>query len=101
MSLKHAILAALSSKPQTGYELGRKVEGSFGFFWAATHQQIYRELAALEDQKLVTHKDVRQTERPDKKVYRITRGGSKELGSWIAAASEPVPVKDPLLIKLF
>lgn len=101
MSTKHAILAAVSRKPQTGYELGKKIEGSIGFFWNATLQQIYRELGELESMGWLRHKDVKQNEKPDKKVYRITRAGISELKRWIGVEAELPPAKDALLIKIF
>ena len=101
MSTKHAILAAISSKPQTGYQLGKKIEGSIGFFWSATLQQIYRELGELQAAGWLTHKDVEQAARPDKKVYRITRAGTDELKKWISLDADLPPAKDALLIKIF
>ena len=49
MSLPHAILTALLEKPSSGLELARRFDKSIGYFWSATHQQIYRELAKLEE----------------------------------------------------
>ncbi|MFZ4189794.1 PadR family transcriptional regulator, partial [Streptomyces pseudogriseolus] len=48
MSLPHAILTALLEKPSSGLELTRRFDRSIGYFWSATHQQIYRELGRLE-----------------------------------------------------
>ena len=48
MSLPHAILTALLEKPSSGLELTRRFDKSIGYFWSATHQQIYRELGKLE-----------------------------------------------------
>ena len=45
MSLAHAVLTSLIEKPSSGYELARRFDKSIGYFWHATHQQIYRELA--------------------------------------------------------
>ncbi|MER7163689.1 PadR family transcriptional regulator, partial [Streptomyces lydicus] len=47
MSLPHAILTALLEKPSSGLELTRRFDRSIGYFWSATHQQIYRELGKL------------------------------------------------------
>lgn len=101
MSLKHAILAALSRKPQTGYELSREIEGSIGYFWNATHQQIYKKLHALEAEGWLGLREVEQSDKPDKKIYRVTAEGLKELREWIAQEAELPPAKDALLIKLF
>ena len=44
MALEHAILVSLTERAGSGYELARRFDRSIGFFWAATHQQIYRVL---------------------------------------------------------
>lgn len=101
MSLRYALLAALASKPRTGYELSRKVEGSIGFFWNATHQQIYKELKGLDSEGWVSAREVQQDEKPDKKVYKLTATGLRELKKWIGEKVELPPSKDALLIKIF
>ena len=47
MSLAHVLLTSLLEKPSTGIELARRFDRSMGFFWNATHQQIYRELKQM------------------------------------------------------
>jgi DNA-binding PadR family transcriptional regulator len=101
VSLRHAILAVLSSRPRTGYELVHSIDGSIGFFWSATHQQVYKELQALEKAQWVRHREVAQAAKPDKKVFRITDSGLKELKRWVAEDDEgdAPPVRDALLIR--
>ena len=48
MSLPHALLTSLVERPASGLDLARRFDSSIGFFWAASHQQIYRELARME-----------------------------------------------------
>ncbi|MGW2586967.1 PadR family transcriptional regulator, partial [Streptomyces virginiae] len=48
MALDHAILVSLLEKPGSGYELARRFDRSIGYFWTATHQQIYRVLGRME-----------------------------------------------------
>ncbi|MCW2867763.1 MAG: PadR family transcriptional regulator, partial [Marmoricola sp.] len=48
MALEHALLVALSERPGTGIELARRFDRTIGFFWQATHQQIYRTLRRME-----------------------------------------------------
>jgi DNA-binding PadR family transcriptional regulator len=91
MSLKCAILATLSRHPKSGYEIAKGIEGGIGFFWNATHQQIYKELSNLENNGLVTHKEIEQTNAPTKKVYKLSAVGRKELRNWIADETEPPP----------
>ena len=47
MSIQHALLTSLLEKPSTGYELANRFDRSIGYFWQATHQQIYRELGRM------------------------------------------------------
>ncbi|MDP9168639.1 MAG: PadR family transcriptional regulator, partial [Actinomycetota bacterium] len=55
-----------------------------GYFWAATHQQIYRTLGTMGADGWVRADVVNQQGRPDKKVYDVTDGGRDELARWIA-----------------
>ncbi len=48
MALEHALLIALSEQPASGLDLSRRFERSIGFFWSATHQQIYKVLARMD-----------------------------------------------------
>lgn len=90
MALEHALLVSLSERPASGLELTRRFDRSIGFFWSATHQQIYRVLARMEAAGWVSREDVAQSGRPDKKVYAVTPVGHDELRRWLA---EPGPVE--------
>ncbi|WOD41410.1 PadR family transcriptional regulator [Nodosilinea sp. E11] len=101
MALSHAILSALTDRSCSGYDLAKQFDGSVGFFWHASHQQIYRELTKLEDQGLVTAEAIAQAGKPDKKLYRLTAAGQTYLKEWIAQPAKCTPTKDDLLVKLF
>ncbi|MDY6999808.1 MAG: PadR family transcriptional regulator [Actinomycetota bacterium] len=85
MALPHAILVSLCEQTGSGYELARRFDRSIGYFWAATHQQIYRTLRTMEDNGWVHVTEVAQRGRPDKKVYSVADAGRAELARWIAA----------------
>lgn len=101
MTLTYAILALLVDCPQSGYDLTKSFAGSIGFFWKATHQQIYRELAKLEIQQWICAEAIAQDGRPDKKLYRLSEAGREALMQWIVEPCEMAPIKDELLIKVF
>ncbi|AKS32971.1 PadR family transcriptional regulator [Mycolicibacterium goodii] len=84
MALQHAILVSLCEQAGSGYELARRFDRSIGHFWAATHQQIYRTLRAMEADDWVRAATVVQHGRPDKKVYTVSEAGRAELARWIA-----------------
>lgn len=101
MALGQAILAFLANQPCSGYDLGKQFDGSVGYFWSASYQQIYRELAKLEAQEWVSAELVSQEGRPDKKLYSVTELGQQHLAAWISEPAEPSPIKEALLVKLF
>lgn len=101
MSLAHAILASLIDTSCSGYDLAKRMESSVGFFWQASHQQIYRELSKLDQLGWITSEIITQQGRPDKKVYSVTQQGKQQLQEWIAKPCEPMPIKDDLLVKIF
>jgi DNA-binding PadR family transcriptional regulator len=84
VALPHAILVSLTEQSGSGYELARRFDRSIGFFWSATHQQIYRTLRVMEDDGWVQATPVVQQGRPDKKVYALADAGRAELARWIA-----------------
>ena len=83
MALPHAILVSLCEQASSGYDLAHRFDRSIGYFWAATHQQIYRTLRTMETDGWVRVQAVEQQGRPDKKVYDVTAAGRAELASWI------------------
>lgn len=100
MALAHTILAVLSGAPHSGYDLSKQFTENNGCYWRATQQQIYRELAKLEDQGLIVPTTIPQEGRPDKKLYSITHQGRAELQEWIVQPSEPTPIREDLLVKV-
>jgi len=101
MSLPHAILTALIEADLTGYALAKQFDVSLGFFWQASHQQIYRELKRLHTQGQIAVQEVSQMGRPDKRVYSLTDTGRQALEDWVQAPTPRRNSKDELFIKLY
>ncbi|MFJ6725289.1 PadR family transcriptional regulator [Streptomyces sp. NPDC091281] len=100
MSLPHAILTALLEKPSSGLDLTRRFDKSIGYFWSATHQQIYRELGRLEADGLIRALPTEQPARGQRKSYEVLPAGRAELGRWTATAQDPKPLRDAMLLRL-
>lgn len=100
MALEHAILVSLLEKPGSGYELARRFDRSIGYFWAATHQQIYRVLKRMESDGCVDAREVAQQARPDKKEYSVTALGRAALSRWLHEPIEPESVRHELAVKI-
>lgn len=101
MALGDAILVCLTERPMTGYELAKTFDTSIGFFWKASHQQIYAELTRLRAKGHVDGREVAQSGKPNKLVYTLTREGRTALRHWAAQPSTPQASKDDLLVRVY
>jgi DNA-binding PadR family transcriptional regulator len=100
MALSHAILALLTKSPASGYELAKKFNEDFGTFWKSSQQQVYRDLAKLEELGLVTYESVPREGHLEKKLYAIAEAGKGHLAAWIAKPSQPATVREDLIVKI-
>lgn len=98
MSLPHALLTSLLEKPSSGLELAHRFDRSIGYFWAASHQQIYRELARLEASDWVASSE--EGGRGRRRLYRVRPAGRAELRRWVEETADPRPLRDELMVRL-
>lgn len=100
MALKHVILLVLHRGDVSGYDITKEFDDMLSFFWHASHQQVYRELAKLTNEGLVSYTIETQIDKPDKKVYHLNEKGLEQLEEWLTTPFEPKNAKDDLLIRL-
>lgn len=100
MSLPHVILTVLSTREATGYDITKEFSHSIGYFWKASHQQVYRELNKMAEQGQVTCRLEPQEGKPDRKVYAITEAGREALFQWFQEPVKPVTTRDEFSAKL-
>lgn len=100
MALEHALLVALSERPAAGLELARRFDKSIGFFWSATHQQIYKVLRRMEVDGWVTARQVEQAGRPEKREYTVTETGHRALSDWIATPTPRAGFRSEIAVKM-
>jgi len=101
MALAEAILVCLTEKPMSGYDLAKSFDASVGFFWRASHQQIYRELAKLRERKLVQSQEISQSGKPNRIVHTITDAGREVVYHWSKKQPRMPSVKDDLVLKFY
>src|SRR3954449_348255 len=112
VALEHALLVSLSERPAAGIELTRRFDRSIGFFWSATHQQIYKVLRRMEADGWVVASagDARSTERrwrgaeggvgpapgaprsPERR-YTVPPAGEQVLAEWIGSPTAPAVLR--------
>ena len=101
MSLPHALLGLINYQPSTGYDLKNKFQKSIHFFWNAALPHIYRSLKQMEKERWIASTIEQQSGKPNRKVYRITGEGKKELLHWLAEPPEELEPRHTLLVKVF
>lgn len=100
MALRHAALAALLDGEYSGYQLAKIFDVGVSNFWYAAPQQIYAELARLEEDGLIRGRHVIQHGRPNKRVFTVTDAGIGELRRFAATAARPLFIRDDLAVKV-
>ncbi|MGG1553925.1 PadR family transcriptional regulator [Paenibacillus ferrarius] len=101
-SFRHAMLTLLAREPLSGYDMKQQMNSRMGPFWKAGSNQIYPELAKMEEEGLVELEVVQQHDyRPARKVYTITESGRQELKRWTMERAEPETIRDEFLLKAY
>lgn len=100
MALSHALLTSLIEKSSSGYDLARRFDKSIGFFWHATHQQIYRELGRMEVAGWIESSSAPDAGKTRKRLYRVLPLGQTELQRWAAEPSAPMDLRDEFMVRL-
>jgi len=101
MALAEAILVCLTERPMSGYDLAKNFDASIGFFWRASHQQIYRELGRLREKGLVISEEVSQNGKPNRIIHTLTPAGKKAIRSWSTKPVKHPSIKDDMLVKFY
>ena len=84
--LEVALLALLSIRPMTGYEILRHHARALEPWWETPRTQIYPKLRELQRRGLIEHEYVVQESKPNKRLYSIGPIGSQALASWLGSS---------------
>ena len=99
--MRFPLLALLATGPAHGYELKTQLEQRFGAVLPPLNAgQIYTTLSRLQRDGLVEDDAVAQNGRPNKRVYRLTDAGQRELDQWVADSTPSPRLKDDFFVKL-
>ena len=98
MTVRHALLALLSTGPKYGLQLAQEFEQETGELWPLNTGQVYSTLQRLERDGLVDAED--ETQGPQQK-YRITDAGRDDLDAWLRSPPDTTnPPRDELVMKV-
>jgi len=90
MKLEHILLGVLLEHPSTGYDLKKYMDTHGRFLRSNTQMsQVYRTLAAMENQGWVTHSVEARPGAQDAKTYRVTNEGATVFLDWLTGPYHP------------
>ena len=90
-----SLLGFLHDGPLTGWDLVARAERTIGPFWSLTKSQVYRELAYMAENGLVTPG---VSGRRDARPYTITDTGRAAFAAWAARGPGEGTLRLPLLL---
>jgi DNA-binding PadR family transcriptional regulator len=99
MSLRYALLALLSSRAMTGYDVSKHFGQSVAHVWHAPDSQIYPELRRMSVEGLLEVRTVKWGARGEKKEYHVTDAGFEAFRAWMNTPIEARRQRDPAFLK--
>lgn len=100
MDTKTLCLGALTMGAASGYEIKKKLEGSFRRFYEASYGSIYPALARLQADGLVSSVEMPQDGRPDKRVYSLTPAGRDKLAADLGEPLLPDRIRSEFMVAM-
>lgn len=99
--VQEVLLALLATEASYGYQLRGRLQLALGPLAEALNAgQVYVTLGRLERAGLVACERVEQSDRPDRKVFRLTDEGRARVSAWLADTSWPKPAPAEFHLKL-
>lgn len=92
-----SLLGFLHQGPQSGWDLVNTAQQAIGDFWSLTRSQVYRELAAMAAEGLISADKVGPRER---RPYRLTEAGREAFRRWLDREPGQEQIRYPLLLTL-
>jgi len=99
MTVSYALLGLLHEADRHGYDLKQSYDRRFGALRPVRFGQVYRTLAQLQRDGLVTIVGVEAGAGPDRKRYSITAEGVTDLERWLSEPEEPQPQLQTVLFQ--
>jgi len=99
--LEVALLALLSIRPMTGYEILRHHARALEPWWDTPRTQIYPKLRELSRRGLIEHEYVVQESKPNKRLYSLGQSGAEALASWLGSTINVPEMRHHMMMRLF
>lgn len=100
MSMDHTILAVLSFRPSSGYDIKAEFEHkAASLYWGMSYGSIYPKLKKLENEGYIYLLESDSTGRK-KSLFELTAKGWEELEGWLASPPAYPVTRDELFMRI-
>ncbi|MCU6794256.1 PadR family transcriptional regulator [Paenibacillus sp. WQ 127069] len=100
MTGQDVILGILAVEPKSGYDIKKKFENLFSYFFDASYGTIYPTLGKLEKEGLITKENVVQQGKPNKHIYSITEQGRVKFQSYLESDIQENVLRSDFMVRL-
>src|SRR5262249_52335144 len=94
-----AILGLLAESPGTAYDLTKRMERSYRFYWPRAESKLYEEVKKLVTAGMASATAGHTGKRP-KTSYRITAAGRRALQAWVVQPAAGPSLSFEALVKV-
>jgi DNA-binding PadR family transcriptional regulator len=100
-NIRYIILGMLAHEPMSGYDLKKRIDQTFSYFWPVGYGQIYTTLRQLRLDGLIALGSTEQSKGPQKSIFQTTTKGKQALQDWLRQPETKEYTRFEILLKLF
>jgi DNA-binding PadR family transcriptional regulator len=99
--VQEVLLALLAAEGSYGYQLRARLQVALGPLAESLNAgHVYVTLGRLEKADLVSSRRVEQSDRPDRRAFKLTEAGRDRVAEWLRDTSWPTPAPAEFHLKL-
>jgi PadR family transcriptional regulator, regulatory protein AphA len=95
----NALLGLIAVQPGSAYELAKRMETNYRYYWPRAESKLYEEVKRLRELGLVDASD-ESTGRRARTVYRINDAGLEAFSTWLAQPGQGPVLEFEALLKV-
>ncbi|NDI35693.1 PadR family transcriptional regulator [Chengkuizengella sediminis] len=101
MQAKDVILGLLKTKDMSGYDIKKKFEEEFSFFFDSSYGSVYPTLKKLEENEYIFKKTLIQEGKPNKHLFSITTKGEELFENYLQSEVKRDNIRSDICMRLY
>ncbi|MDP5276605.1 PadR family transcriptional regulator [Chengkuizengella axinellae] len=101
MQAKDVILGLLKKKDMSGYDIKKRFEEEFSFFFDSSYGSVYPTLKKLESNQYIHKKTLIQEGKPNKHLFSITKKGEELFECYLESEVKRDNIRSDICMRLY